>query len=77
MPSEEKKIAGKTVHSIGAGTLLVCFAPKITAAEVEPLALGIVAWHKELALRARRASSSVTAPSPWPPRRGRCRQATM
>jgi len=49
VPIEEKTIAGKTVHSIGAGTLLVCLAEKIAAAEVEPLALGIVAWHKELA----------------------------
>ncbi|MEI8372325.1 MAG: site-specific DNA-methyltransferase [Planctomycetota bacterium] len=49
IPIEQKVIAGKTVHSIGAGTLLVCLAEKITAAEVEPLALGMVAWHKELA----------------------------
>ena len=28
----EKAIAGKTVHSIGAGTLLVCLSEKITAA---------------------------------------------
>ncbi|MFH1737451.1 MAG: site-specific DNA-methyltransferase [bacterium] len=50
VPIEEKSIAGKTVHSIGAGTLLVCLAPQIAAAvEVEPLALGIVAWHKQLA----------------------------
>ncbi len=48
-PIEEKGIAGKTVHSIGAGTLIVCLAPQIAAAEVEPLALGIVAWHKQLA----------------------------
>jgi adenine-specific DNA-methyltransferase len=46
---EQKAIAGKTVHSIGAGTLLVCLAPQIAAAEVEPLALGIVEWHKQLA----------------------------
>lgn len=46
VPIEEKKIVGKTVHSIGAGTLLVCLAEKITAKEVEPLALGIAAWHK-------------------------------
>ncbi len=49
VPIEHKTIAGKTVHSIGAGTLLVCLAPKITAAEVEPLALGIADWHKQLA----------------------------
>ena len=49
VPIEQKAIAGKTVHSIGAGTLLVCLAPQIAAAEVEPLALGIVEWHKQLA----------------------------
>jgi adenine-specific DNA-methyltransferase len=49
VPIEESTIAGKSVHSIGAGTLLVCLAEKIAAAEVEPVALGIVAWHKELA----------------------------
>ena len=49
IPIEKKIIAGKTVHSIGAGVLLVCLAPQIAAAEVEPLALGLVDWHKELA----------------------------
>ena len=48
-PTERKVIAGKTVHSIGAGTLLVCLAPHITREEVEPLALGMVEWHKALA----------------------------
>ena len=49
VPIEEKTIAGKTVHSFGAGSLIVCLAPKIGREEVEPLALGIVAWHQELA----------------------------
>lgn len=49
VPIEQRTIAGKSVHSIGAGTLLVCLAPQITAAEVETLALGIVEWHKHLA----------------------------
>jgi adenine-specific DNA-methyltransferase len=49
IPIEQKTIAGKTVHNIGAGTLLVCLAEHIAATEVEPLALGIVAWHKQLA----------------------------
>jgi hypothetical protein len=48
-PIERKTIAGKTVHNIGAGTLLVCLAEQIAAAEVEPLALGMVAWYKQLA----------------------------
>jgi adenine-specific DNA-methyltransferase len=49
VPIEDRTIAGKAVHSIGSGTLFVCLAPQITAAQVEPLALGIVAWHKQLA----------------------------
>jgi adenine-specific DNA-methyltransferase len=49
VPIEQKSIAGKTVHGVGAGVLLVCLAEQITTAEVEPLALGIAAWHKELA----------------------------
>jgi adenine-specific DNA-methyltransferase len=48
IPIEQKSIASKAVHNIGAGTLLVCLAEQIAAAEVEPLALGIAAWHKEL-----------------------------
>jgi adenine-specific DNA-methyltransferase len=46
VPIEQKTIAGHTVHSIGAGTLLVCLAPQITREGVEPLALGLVDWHK-------------------------------
>lgn len=49
VPIEQKTIAGKAVHSIGAGTLLVCLATQITDVEVEPLALGIIEWHKQLA----------------------------
>jgi adenine-specific DNA-methyltransferase len=49
MPIEQKAIAGKAVNNIGAGTLLVCLAPKIDATEVEPLALGIADWYKQLA----------------------------
>jgi adenine-specific DNA-methyltransferase len=48
VPMEQKTIAGKAVHSVGAGTLLACLAEKIAASEVEPLALGVVAWHKTL-----------------------------
>ncbi len=49
VPIEQKAIAGKAVHSIGVGSLLVCLAPKIARDEVEPLAHGIVSWHKKLA----------------------------
>jgi adenine-specific DNA-methyltransferase len=49
VPIGQKAIASKTVHSIGAGTLLACLSNKISTKEVEPLALGIVAWRKQLA----------------------------
>jgi adenine-specific DNA-methyltransferase len=49
VPIATRTIVGKEVHSIGAGTLLACLAPAIDRATVEPLALGIVAWHRELA----------------------------
>jgi adenine-specific DNA-methyltransferase len=49
VPMEERTISGKVVHSVGAGALLVCLAPKIDRSEVESLALGIVEWHQELA----------------------------
>jgi adenine-specific DNA-methyltransferase len=46
---ESKTIAKKQVHSVGAGTLIVCLEKSITKKEAEPLALGIAKWHKELA----------------------------
>jgi adenine-specific DNA-methyltransferase len=46
---EQKSIAGKAVHSIGVGSLMVCLSAMIARDEVEPLAHGIVAWNKELA----------------------------
>lgn len=49
VPIEQRIIARKTVHSIGAGVLMVCLAEEIVRADVEELAMGIVVWHKELA----------------------------
>jgi hypothetical protein len=37
-----------TVHSIGGGSLMVCLSTAIPQADAEPLALGLVAWHREL-----------------------------
>jgi adenine-specific DNA-methyltransferase len=48
VPIEDKEIAGKTVYSIGFGVLFACLDDQITKDEIEPLARGIVAWHKEL-----------------------------
>ena len=46
VPIERRTIAAQEVHNIGAGTLLVCLSKSIAAKQVEPLALGIAAWHK-------------------------------
>lgn len=37
------------MYAIGAGTLIVCLARKITRDDVEALAQGIIDWHKALA----------------------------
>ena len=49
VPIERKSIAGKAVHSIGAGALIVCLADGLTRDVVEPLGAGIVAWRATLA----------------------------
>ena len=49
VPSTTKTIAGKSVHSVAGGVLMTCLEPSIGAHEVEALAHGISAWHKELA----------------------------
>ena len=49
VPIATRIIAGKSVRSIGAGTLIVCLDETVTREEVEPLALGIAEWHTELA----------------------------
>lgn len=49
VPIEKRRIEGLDVHAVGGGVLLACLAEKITREQVEPLAQGIIAWHKELA----------------------------
>ena len=49
VPIVQRKIAGKTVHSIGGGVLIVCLDKSIAREDAEPVALGVVAWHKEQA----------------------------
>ena len=48
VPIDTRNIAGKSVRSVGAGTLITCLDEKITREEVEPLAFGIADWHKHL-----------------------------
>lgn len=49
VPMQSRSFAGKTVSAIGGGVLMTCLAEEILASDVEALAQGIVAWHKELA----------------------------
>ena len=49
VPIEQRAITGKDVYVIGGGVLMACLATSITRDQVEPLAQGIIAWHKELA----------------------------
>lgn len=49
VPIEAKTIAGKSVHAIGGGALIVCLADGLTKDVIEPLAAGIVAWRATLA----------------------------
>ena len=49
VPIVERAIAGKQVFAVSTGDLIACLAPHIESADVEPLAEGIVTWHKELA----------------------------
>ena len=53
VPIERRNVEGgkkqvHEIHSIGGGSLLVCLSPAIPQADVEPLALGLVGWHKAL-----------------------------
>ncbi len=48
VPIEQQTIAEKVVYAVGAGALFVCIAPKISRNDAEPLALGIIQWHKQL-----------------------------
>lgn len=49
VPIEQRSIAGCEVHAVGGGVLMTCLAEQITAEQVEPLAQGMIDWHKELA----------------------------
>ena len=48
VPIETRTIAGKSVHSVGAGTLIACLDEKIDENDIETLAHGIVEWHEEM-----------------------------
>lgn len=45
--TERREVVGKTVYSIGAGSLMACLDDQIKEADAEALALGITAWRKE------------------------------
>ena len=45
VPIETQNIAGKSVHSVGGGTLIACLDERITSKDAEALAAGIADWH--------------------------------
>ena len=49
VPIETQTIVDKSVGSTGTGMLIACLDERITRENVEPLALGIAEWHKQLA----------------------------
>ena len=49
VPIETQTIAGKSVFSIGAGTLMVCIDEVISKEHLETVALGIADWRDALA----------------------------
>ncbi|MDO8771985.1 MAG: site-specific DNA-methyltransferase [Burkholderiaceae bacterium] len=49
VPMALRSVVGKQVHAVGGGVLFACLSTSIAADEVEALAQGIAAWHKELA----------------------------
>ena len=48
VPIETRIIAGKSVHSIGVGTLIACLDEKFDESDIEALAHGIAEWHEEM-----------------------------
>jgi adenine-specific DNA-methyltransferase len=48
VPIARRTISDKIVHSVGVGVLMVCLATDISRVDAEPLALGIIEWHREL-----------------------------
>ena len=49
VPIETRDIAGMSVHSVGAGTLMTCLDEQIDESDIEDLAHGIVEWHEIIA----------------------------
>ena len=47
--TKTRGIADKSLHAVGAGTLIACLKEAIARGEVEQLVLGIAEWHDALA----------------------------
>lgn len=48
VPIQQRSMANQTVHAVAGGVLVACLDSQIQGGDVEPLAQGIIAWHKEL-----------------------------
>ncbi len=49
VPTQTRSVVGKQLRSIAGGVLIACLDRQVQLQEVESLAQGIIAWHKELA----------------------------
>ena len=48
VPITQRVVAGKKLHSVGGGVLIACLSTTIAAGDIEPLAQGIIDFHKEV-----------------------------
>lgn len=48
VPIESKNVVGKNIYSVGYGVLFACLDTKISSADIESIAQGILKWHEEL-----------------------------
>ena len=62
VPIETRAVAGKSVHSVGAGTLMVCLDEHISLNDVEPLGEVMAEWRDALVPSGEQRLSSATAP---------------
>ena len=49
VPIETRSLVGRRFYAVGGGVLIACLAEHIARGQVEPLALGMVEWRKQLA----------------------------
>ena len=48
VPIEKHTVNSKDIHAVSSGVLIACLEKKILREDIEPLAQGIIEWHKAL-----------------------------